>query len=199
MLPFTLIAGSVWGAHYRIRGCRDLPWRATSSSRLHGWMGWLAEWWMRLPGEQPQRGLGSVWPPHSLQQAGPCCLYLGGRGGLLPPLSVGSKLLTQPCSWFELNPFPWNLRRCYSLSPSHLLLGSPPPRWRPRYRNWRSVPGRPFPRRLHGHPISPCRWSWSSQAARGPGDSPGISLAAFAGEHSICIHLYKLCIENPSL
>ena len=43
-------------------------------------MGWLAEWWMRLPGEQPQRGLGSVWPPHSLQQAGPCCLYLGGRG-----------------------------------------------------------------------------------------------------------------------
>ena len=81
MLPFTLIAGSVWGAHYRIRGCRDLPWRATSSSRLHGWMGWLAEWWMRLPGEQPQRGLGSVWPPHSLQQAGPCCLYLGGRGG----------------------------------------------------------------------------------------------------------------------
>ena len=37
------------------------------------------------------------------------------------------------------------------------------------------------------------------QAAQGPGDSPGISLAAFAGEHSICIHLCKLCIENPSL
>ena len=48
--------------------------------------------------------------------------------------------------------------------------------------------------------VTPPRpWSWRRQAARGPGDSPGISLAAFAGEHSICIHLYKLCIENPSL
>lgn len=91
-----------------------------------------------LPPSSPLPGLTvntETWP-FGLEpsRSGRCPGHLGGggwgrgRGGLLPPLSVGVTLLTQPCSWFELNPFPWNLRCCYSLSPPHLLLGSPPPR-----------------------------------------------------------------------
>lgn len=69
-----------------------------------------------LPPSSPLPGLTvntETWP-FGLEpsRSGRCPGHLGGggwgrgRGGLLPPLSVGVTLLTQPCSWFELNPFP---------------------------------------------------------------------------------------------